>query len=105
MFTDEERRIFAYHDGVSDRYGDPLALNRALLVALGGDVQEAIDAAYRPTGETDGSLLRLLVVLREVFVLPAFDPKTGQGVTDAMVLHVLWEFAEFMNQKKTPFGS
>ena len=101
MFTDQERSIFSYHNGTAEVFGDPLALARKLTIALQGDIQNAVDAAYNSkTGDADGSMDRLLNAIRDVFALPALDPTTGKGVTDLMALAVYRRFAEFAAAKK-----
>jgi hypothetical protein len=100
MFTEAQKATFAYHTDTTQLVGDPLALQRKLNVQLQGDIHDAIRSAYEKTGDTDGSMDRLLTAVREVFSLPPIDPTTGKGVTDLSALAVLHSFGEFLQAKK-----
>src|SRR5262245_60989542 len=100
FFSDEDRRVYSYHDGRREVRADPLAVRRRLAQAANGDLAGVWKAASAPpkTGEghlpaeTAGQLElarlegeeRLLGVIRYAFDLPPVDPATGEGVTEAM---------------------
>lgn len=109
MFTDDEKRIFEYHDGEKKVFGDPLELERNVRMTL-GDPQKAItqvNAINLAGAPMEGILLaydaqrRVAEAIREVFGLVGFDRATGKGCTDAMVFAVWRKFANFLDQKKT----
>lgn len=100
MFSDAEKGIFPYNNGQSDLYADPLAVNRKLLVAFSGDIEAALTAGYAPEGKTNGATQAVIDGVRDAFGMLPFDPTTGTGATDAMVLRILSNFSDFMIEKK-----
>jgi hypothetical protein len=100
-FTDQERAIFPYHNGQSQVFADPLALQRKLNVLLQGDIGTVVKEAYTATvGDTGGAMQKLLDAIREAFSLSPVDPATGQGITDLMALSIFRQFGEFLSAKK-----
>lgn len=111
-----ERNIFKYFDGTSDRFGDPIALHRALVLALrpqGGDISEVCKMANSHENNDAGKMVRvrpdlqaaeyqgyILAAAREAFSLGNFNPMTGEGVMDETVYQVLDAFFEWEDKKK-----
>lgn len=108
MFSDEEKAIFGYHDGQRERYADPLVLRRTLIRACDGDLDGLWRAAAEPetregaTPDPGAELARqdaqerFNQAVRKAFELLPFDPATGQGCTEAMVLAVWEKWAGFL---------
>lgn len=111
-----ERNIFKYNDGVNERFGDPIALHRGLILALraqGGDLAEVCKLANSHEPNDQGVMVRvrpdaqaveyqgyLLGAAREAFGLGGYNPMTGEGVLDEDVYKVLDSFFDWEAKKK-----
>jgi hypothetical protein len=101
MYTEQERRIFAYHNGRQQVHGDPLRIERVLTAILDGNVNRALQQA-RDAGDpkrTFEAMDRLLGAVRNAFDLHRLDPATGQGATETDCCRILSEFVEWMEKK------
>lgn len=116
QFTDQDRLIYRYHDGAKERCADPLAVRRRLIQSAGGDLGKLADAAAvkeKSSPESDGgeeiarldAEERLLGVIRYGFELPAFDPATGEGCTEAMLWKIWDDYWAFVEGERKPAGS
>jgi hypothetical protein len=94
-YTDEEMRIFSFHDGYEERFADPLELLGKLeqtLGEIGPDLLEKVQANDNQAG------LDLVGKLRPVFDLkPVGKGPDGkpEGTPVARVLAIFLEFLEF----------
>lgn len=114
QFSDDERRIFSYHDGISPQFGDPIDLQRRIDFTLpkAHELIAKINTARPVTGQDWQSLSEDLIRdaciasealtrgIRQVFELPELDRSTGKGCTEAMVLAVWNRFCAFQLEKK-----
>ena len=92
IYSEKDRQVFGpYFDGQQSRYGDPLAINRRLTAALGGD-QSAI-AKYHADPQAQEAVLRAARIALE---LVPFDPATGSGALDIDAETALRSFLEFL---------
>jgi len=92
LFSD--RNIFQYHDGSALVWGDPLALQRRLYLALHDPDQVFADAASPDAAVRLPALGLLVEATRSAFAMQPFDPTTGQGATEEhcrLALEALWE--------------
>lgn len=121
MFSDQERRVFQYHDGSALVWGDPLHVHREMSLVLGGESGKLIsDWSYSPPdgqepdpGLQANALLaerRLVEAVRAVFKMAPFDPQTGQGATDTHCAEALnawleYEWAQKKRQENSPTPS
>lgn len=121
MYTDKEKRIFAFYleDGNAEddnvRYADPLAVRRELLRHTGGMLNDLLDKdqlAYeqavsgeqvQPAVVADGADAegRVVDAVRSAFGLTPIDPNTGEGSTDEYCKALLKEFLVYL-EKKSP---
>lgn len=102
-FTEEQRKVFDFHDGERQRFADPLRLRRQLVQRLGDPA--ALVAKMNRTNAAMGDSATIMEGLaatdqlvagaRDVFGMPSIDEATGKGTTDAMVLGVLRHFFRF----------
>jgi len=123
-FSEEDRRIYAYHNGTSEVRADPLVIRRRLIQNANGKLDqlvreargegaslEVIDERLPRPELSDAILLqeeaqeRLVAVIRRAFELPPLDPATGQGCTEAMVWKVWGSFNEFLEGESRPVGN
>lgn len=107
-----DRNIFKYHDGAQERFGDPIALHRGLVLALkphGGDLAEVCSLArshddngirVRPDAQAYEYQGYLLTAFRQAFGLGDFKPLTGEGVLDEQVWKIVDEFFTWEAKKK-----
>jgi hypothetical protein len=96
-----ERDIFRYYDGRRERRGDPLAIQRALV--LDPEFELAIDPgiATVPTPEGIRAAGRTVAAVRRAFGIPAFEE---YGLTDAGCLVLFAEFGEFVKGLREAAG-
>lgn len=106
FFTEEEMRVYSYHDGGSMVRADPLEIRHAIIVATEGGIDDILSSCVLPPDPTPGDRLRvedsrkrLDDVTREAFRLKPFDPATGAGCTTAMVRRVWNHYAEYVRGK------
>ncbi len=94
MYTDEERRIYAYSDGRSTRKADPLALESAYFEALASQDQAGLSdqlrSPIRPIRAAAEA--RLLTAIRKAFGVVEFDERTGEGLPMAETFALSREF-------------
>lgn len=107
-----DRNIFKYHDGTQERFGDPIALHRGLVLALrpqGGDLGEVCQLArshddagirVRPDAQAQEYQGYLLAAFRQAFSLPDWKPLTGEGVLDEQVWEIVDQFFTWEAKKK-----
>lgn len=90
--------------GNAARYADPFRVRRRLNAMLGG--QSGADRVVKawsspePRAALEAGEL-LMSAVREAFDLPAFDPKTGQGAGEEVLLQLWNEWQKWCGQKKT----
>jgi hypothetical protein len=116
LYDDGERAIFEYAVNGQRLFADPMAVHRRLTLALGGNPNAVLEQSEAGLFEEDNPAAadepqnrlaraaaeeRLWPAVRSALGLPAFDPKTGQGVTDATCRRLLDQFVAFEAQKKT----
>ena len=106
MFTPEERLIFPYFDGAKDRFGDPVAIDRRLTIACGGDWADLVRKALPEETPQEAATIvmshveRLFAAVRSAFEMVPFDSQTGTGALDANVYEAIRSFIEFTVKKK-----
>lgn len=106
VFSEEERRVFAYHDGTNPVHGDPLAIWRRLLVHFGGDLNEVIEQGRSDVAAVWAPAIgRLVEAVRLVFDMVPFDPAAGTGATDEDCLAALRSWQGWLAKKKPTAGS
>lgn len=101
MWTDQERRIFGpYFDGKASVHADPMAVDRRLKKALGGDVN-AVLQRYRSDCEMEALDATDLIVLAAyvAFDLQPFDKATGAGVVETEAVDILFRFFDWTEKK------
>lgn len=115
MFGEDERRIFTY-EGAAGKVvrADPLVLRRRLLQASAGEFYDLLAGSYKPAGAGKEPLEvvmareeaqeKAVLCVRAAFDLPAIDPETGSGCTEAMCWKVLTDFMDLMEGEKKPAG-
>jgi hypothetical protein len=110
VFPARRRGILRYFDGESDVHGDPLEIQRRLVVhcresgvdfesemkSLGGieDDDPDADAAYADVFD------RLMPSIRHAFRMPPVDPATGKGALVAEAIEAFTSWLVFMNDVK-----
>lgn len=98
---EQERRVFRYHDGTGEVYGDPLAIWGRLLDALDGDLATPMGQARHPEAEVAiPALARIAEAVRAAFSMAPFDPQTGAGATVEDCYQVLKAWNAWMQAKK-----
>jgi hypothetical protein len=106
-----DRNVFKYQDGGRDVYADPLVVYRSFVGALGGDPEPYLAAARNESREPADFMSRLEAegklaeASRVAFGLPAFDPGTGEGATEAFCLDTLYSFLEWLEGNAGRAGS
>lgn len=106
VFSDEERRVFAYHDGAGTVHGDPLAIWRRMLAAFDGDLDVVLEQARHDQAAVWAPAMgRLVEAVRDVFAMRPFDPATGQGATDEDCLAALRAWQGWLAKKKATAAS
>lgn len=103
FFTEEEMRVYSYHDGESMVRADPLEIRHAIIVATEGGIDDILSSCVLPQDPTPGDRLRvedsrkrLDDVTRQAFKLKPFDPATGAGCTTAMVRKVWNHYSDYI---------
>lgn len=107
LFNEKQRRVFLYHNGESEVYGDPLAIQRKLRAYMGGDCKKVVDAINSDNAiEVDAAAdVFHAAVVKAFDIKRVFDPKTGDGFTEAD-LRKLWDiFQKWLSEKKNPPAS
>lgn len=105
MFSKESRKIFRYHDGTSERFGDPLAIRRRYWRAIQGENEtELFQQAGGPLDIADEALSRLLPIIRMTFEVEPLDPNTGLGLTEDETLELLKSFFDWEADLGEGFG-
>lgn len=106
MFSEEDCRIFEYHDGAQKVFADPEEIYLGLARGFQGDVAGALERCASEN-ELEAAEARALVydVSRRVFQMQAFDRTTGKGATDLMCRAVLDDYLDWALEKKTEPGT
>lgn len=95
-------KIFKYHDGEKEVFGDPYAILRELISGCDGDLAGVVDKWKSPNMQLRvPAINQLLAVARKVFGLAPWVAARGEGVLDQQVQDILESFFEFSAQKKT----
>lgn len=90
-----------YKCPICDRYYDPLAVRRAVVLASAGKYNEAVAGRKGDDPVASAEAEALLVrAARAAFSLPAVDPATGAGWTDSQALDALGAFTRWLKAKK-----
>ncbi|OAI39612.1 hypothetical protein AYO40_01220 [Planctomycetaceae bacterium SCGC AG-212-D15] len=101
MFEGKERKVFKYHNGISDVWADPLALNRKIRALMNGDPAKVV-ANYNSDNqnESDAAAELFFPAIARAFEVAPFDKATGEGFVDEDLLK-LWEmFQSWLDEKK-----
>lgn len=109
MYSDEARRVFKYHDGESEVFGDPLALRMEIFIATNGNPDElarkvfvklAPDTPSETLLEAFRAQKQIAEIVQRVFKMKPFNPETGTGATIEHC-HMTWRlFANFCAGEK-----
>lgn len=106
LFTESQRRVFRYFNGVADVYGDPVAIYRQLLGAFGGDLDLIVENSLHPAPEVSAPAIgRLVDAVRSAFSMVPFDPATGEGATEPDCLAALDQWRGWIQEKKSRAAS
>ena len=107
-WSDDEKRIFEYSDGMANVFGDPLEIDLKLREALDYRWAEVCENAQPK--EANGQPRAEPVILEahkklvnaafRAFQLVPFDRMTGKGCTAAMAMRVYNEFIDFRDGLK-----
>jgi hypothetical protein len=111
------REIFRFWDGSKWRWADPIALNRELDKAGGEHWAAHLDVlsiSFRidelkldpnmqrnQATALDESTQDLVRIIRTAFALPAFDPRSGLGLTEAECIDLLAGYLHWMAQAES----
>jgi hypothetical protein len=100
------RAIFRYYDGCAFRWGDPLAINRMLIQACGGDPNVLLQASkVRKDGsnvaEAAEAAQHFSGAVRQAFQMVPFIPETGEGATESDCDQAFIDYSAFL-EKKNP---
>lgn len=105
QFTDEERGIFTFHDGLKERKGDPLAIWDVMEGLLGMNPEKAREKMLSETGLPGlESRRKFWEAVSQAFELAPFDPETGAGATQAIKLAAWNALAECLQKKSQKPG-
>ena len=110
-YSEAERGIFRYFNGVAEVCGDPLAIELALRESCDGKLYETLklyNDALPKEGQPDTNawvpyLRKLIDAGRAAFGI-AFDPQTGKG-DGQVVQRALWGFLEYLEKNAETAGS
>lgn len=110
IFSERQRKVFPYFNGVAQVWGDPVAIYRRILAACEGDVNLLLSRVSSEIRDQQPllwaeSMARLMEVVRGVLGMIPFDPSTGEGATDQDCLNALEAWRTWMNEKKAPAAS
>jgi hypothetical protein len=123
------KNIFKFFDGAKEVYGDPLAIQRRLRLATNSRLSDLIDAVNGPeeydewreklkgASEEDKAKLReflagasaamdqareeLYPAIVKAFPLVPFNPESGEGATDDVIIQAMTSLNQWLGQKKT----
>lgn len=96
IYTEKERAV--YQCPVTGRFYDPLAVKRGL--AVRGGFNAAVAESQSPDEQTRAAgEEKLVAASRKAFGFAPVDPKTGEGVTDAVALEALTAFTRWLKGK------
>lgn len=93
----QQRNIFPYHNGERQVYGDPLKIRRRLNARLDGNLNKALSEKDLSPDHYE----RVLDAVVFAFDLIPFDPETGKGAQEEVVVRALKAFLDWL-QKKSP---
>lgn len=101
VHDEQERRVFKYHNGIGEVYGDPLEIWKRMLDALDGDLSTPMEQAKSDTPEVAiPALVRIAEAVRTAFGLAPLDPQTGTGATVQDCYGVLKSWNRWLVEKK-----
>lgn len=102
-----DRNIYEYTCGVERVFADPIDVLRSLVAFcvgppepaahLGELIRKSQGADTRIAGPSQA---KLLAATRQVFCLPAFEPRTGNGTPDEEAHALLTDFFGWLSKKK-----
>lgn len=101
-----DRQVYKYHNGNEEVFADPIRCYRALYRETNGEFSSLV----KDCSDKSNPLLAvkaaeaLIAAARVVFELKDFDKKTGEGVTDEEVDHLLDSFLGWLDKKKLKKG-
>lgn len=101
MFRKNPKRIFAYFDGYKKRFGDPMVI----LNAIDGHPKYNPDKHPKLSKSSDRKVsveaYRICIeCFKEAFDLPAYDDKTGEGLTLHEVIQLNDSFCVYCDSLK-----
>lgn len=108
MFTEKEKVIFCYEVDGEKYYVDPLDIRRRLVRAGGGEINLIIADAQKEIDPKNpievlckmDAQEKRLVAVRQAFGFAEINPKTGEGVTEATAIGVLYQFLEWLEKNE-----
>lgn len=102
MFSPAERNIFGpYYDGHGHRWADPLFVSRTLTLELGGQPNEWFAKTRSPDPVEKGEAVgRIVSACLAAFSMAPFDPATGEGADEHLLLTTLDEYLKWRDSKK-----
>lgn len=93
--------IYPYNDGIKDRFGDPMRINRLLFLHMDGDCKGLMAKSKDILPEIAiPAMEKVLDAGRQAFELVRFDPTTGEGVTESRILDLIYGFWAWCNSQK-----
>lgn len=104
--ADNPRRVFQYTLAGKPRFADPRATYRRFLQATGGAPDPLLTAAQLPEGEEtpehrlarQAAEEKLAAASLEAFQLPRLDLTTGEGVSEAEALAILYDWLRWADE-------
>jgi hypothetical protein len=109
MFPEQDRLVFKYQVRGADRFADPLEVRRRMVRGGKGEIDQILADCYNEAPQFLMASLdaqeKRLAIARAAFDLPAFDPATGEGVTEAEVIFVLESFLEWLEKNANTAAS
>jgi len=107
IFSERQRKVFPYSNGVAQVWGDPVAIYRKMLAEFDGDLDLILQRSRDKSQPRlwSESVERLVEAVRKVFGMVPIDPVTGEGAdeTDCLAAAVAWR--EFLAAKKASAAS
>lgn len=119
MFSEQEKAIFSYHDGIEERFIDPEVVRRSLVRESVGMIWRWLADCEEPEEDIskinpeDAEAIALhkvkllkalecqeyvLGCIRSAFKLPVYDAVTKTGFTEATCWRVWGEYSEWMEK-------
>ena len=112
--TSMNKRIFKYYNGFNDVYADPMEVDYKFIRATENEDMETIFSwigeEKDENGQKDESenkkkklvmgIYRLDPIIREAFQIPAFNPETGEGLTQDETIGIYSDYCEWKEAVK-----